>query len=267
MRHLGSLLLGLVSVPLLWVLTGVGLTRFNTGIVREQAGGVVLGLALLVVAGVLLAVLLVPRISPVGPAVAGLCYLLMAAWTAVDFRSLVDVLPASFLGTPQALTAPIGGLCVLLGVALLGTVASPRRWRSGDPAPAGYPVNAGQQGHPQYPAPGPGVLPPNYGPAIGPANHPQSAPPNYGPTVPSNYGPTPPQNAPWMPPQHAPTTPPNAPFGPPYQAPPPATPAQGRPPSPQSGTDGTQQFTGGAGLADDGTDGVTRRLGDDSRPS
>ncbi|MFY1673082.1 DUF3824 domain-containing protein [Plantactinospora sp. WMMB334] len=287
MRHLGSLVLGLVSAPIIWVLTGIGWIRFNGGIQADELGDKLLGFVVLLVVGGLLAALLLPRWSPVGPAVAGCLFMIMALWSLVDFGSLVDVVPDSLFGVRFALTAPSGALSVLLGVLLFATVAVPHRWRSTRPALAGFPGAPGQPGYPPYPGapvphsrqfphspqfppggpvpgqfppggpvpgqfppgmPGPAGHPPNYGPSAAPS-FPQSAPPNFGPAVPPNYGPT----APAPPPPPAP--PYDAPAGATHHGPPPI-PAP-RPAEPSS-ADETTRITG----PDDDMDGVTRRLGD-----
>ncbi|GIG89429.1 hypothetical protein [Plantactinospora endophytica] len=248
MRHLGSLLFGLVIAPIVWVLAGIGLIRFNGGITQDRTGDMILGFVVILLVGGLLAVLLLPRWSPIGPAAAGLLFMAMALWSMVDFGSMTEVMPRSFLGVDFALTAPAGALATLLAVLLGATVLVPHRWRSPRPA-AGLPGAVGQPGYPSYPAPGgqyppgtpppsgspyppapappggqvvpgqfapgaPGLPhPPNYGPSAAPS-YAQSAPPNFGPAVPPNYGPTAPAH-------HPPSAPPyNAPTGAPHYAPP-----------------------------------------------
>jgi hypothetical protein len=340
MRHLGSLVLGIVSAPILWVLTGLGWARFNFGLNQGSTGGALLGFVVLIAAALLLAALLLPRWSPLGPAAAGGLFMVMALWALIDINSIIELVPRNFLGTEFALTIPVGALSVLIAIPLIATVALPHRWRGNRPAAALYPGAAGQSGYPPFPPPGqippPGQVPPagqywpagqyqpgaqvpaggqfppggpaghppNYGPAAspnygpsaspgygpaGPPNYGSSVPPNYGPTapVPPNYGPTAPSpNIPPGTPHYGPAATPGQPRTPGPQAPgspisgppvpgtptsappvpptfsPPSSPAPARPNS--SGTDETTQFTGGPD--DDGTDGATRRLGDDTRP-
>ncbi|AVT31436.1 hypothetical protein C6361_20330 [Plantactinospora sp. BC1] len=258
MRHLGSLVFGLVSAPVIWVLSGIGLVRFNGGISREQTGDMIVGFIAIVVVAGLLAALLLPRWSPVGTAVAGLLFMVMALWSMIDFGSMIDLLPRSFVGVDFALTAPSGAFATLLAVLLGATLLVPQRWRSPRPAAAGYRGAAGQSGfapHPpagqmppggqfppgtpmpsggqfppgQFPPGGPGTHPPNYGPSVAPS-YAQSAPPNFGPAVPPNYGPAGPH-------QQTPSAPPyNAPTGAPQYGQPTAPGNLGRPPgSPISG--------------------------------
>ncbi|GAA3747591.1 hypothetical protein GCM10022225_34270 [Plantactinospora mayteni] len=253
MRHLGSLVFGLVSAPIIWVLAGIGLVRFNGGISRDEIGDTLLGFVVIVVVAGLLAALLLPRWSPLGPAAAGLLFMAMALWSVFSFGSMTDVLPRSFLGVEFALTAPSGALSALLAVLLGATLFIPHRWRSPRAAAAGFPGGAGQPGLPGYPptgqfppggqAPGqfppgapvppggPGAAsqfppggpgapgaphPPNYGPSTAP-NYAQSAPPNFGPAVPPTYGPGTPQYP--APPYNAPAG--GAPHhGPPISSPP-----------------------------------------------
>ncbi|GAB3963054.1 hypothetical protein V1634_04000 [Plantactinospora veratri] len=280
MRHLGSLVFGLVSAPIIWVLSGIGLVRFNGGISREQTGDMILGFVAIVVVAGLLAALLLPRWSPVGTAVAGLLFMVMALWSMIDFRSMIDLLPRSFAGVDFALTAPSGAFATLLAVLLGATLLVPQRWRSPRPAAAGFPGGTGQPGfapHPsagqmppggqfpagQFPPGGPGTHPPNYGPSVAPS-YAQSAPPNFGPAVPPNYGPAgphhqapsaPPYNAPTGAPQYGqPTVPGNLgrPPGSPISGPPvPSAPAQPPifspltppAPAPRSGQPGSDETT------------------------
>lgn len=239
MRHLGSLILGLVGAPILWVLTGTGWAKFNGGLTEDRAGEMFLGFVVLILAGTLLAALLLPRWSPIGPAVAGMLFLFAALWAMVDLGSLIDLMPRSFLDTPFALSVPVGALSVLLSIPMLATAAVPYRWRGGGGRVAAqYPGAAGPYGQPPFPPggqfPPPGALtpsgapippgahlppggqfppgspaghPPNYGPSAAPSFGP-SVPPNYGPAVPPSYGPAPTHNAPPTPPYHgAPATP------------------------------------------------------------
>ncbi|MGX7676194.1 hypothetical protein [Plantactinospora sp. DSM 117369] len=264
MRHLGSLVFGLVSVPIIWVLAGIGLIKLNGGITRDETGDALVGFIVIAVVAGLLAALLLPRWSPVGTAVAGLLFLVMAVWSMIDLGSMGDLLPRSFLGVDFALTAPSGAFATLLAVLLFATVLVPQRWRSPRPAGAGFPGAAGQPGFPSYPPPGqvppggqfppgtqtppggqlpagqfpppggPGIPglpgtphPPNYGPSVAPS-YPQSAPPNFGPAVPPNYGPGAPQH-------QTPSAPPyNAPTGAPHYGPPSVPGNLGRPPGPQA---------------------------------
>jgi hypothetical protein len=175
MRHLGSLLLSLLLAPVIWLLTGVGLNEFFRARERLTDFGPELGLGLgaLLAAGLLYAVLVLPRLSPVGPAVAGLAYVVMTTWSAVDGLSLYRTLPRSFLGADNALTFPAEGYAALLAMPLLATLVSPRRWRRHDRV-AARPYQPYQAATPHqnpqgpYPPAGPapaGPYPPAHQPA------------------------------------------------------------------------------------------------------
>jgi hypothetical protein len=174
MRHLLSVLLAVVLAPLVWVLTAVGLDR--TATTRPTAGElsveVLAGPGLLVLAGVAYAVLVVPRLSPLGPFLAGLAFLGAVAWPLVDRGSFDDLTSRRLLGIDLALALPADGVAALLAVPLLATVVSPRRWRrherrvtapteaaAAPPAPAAPP-------YPPPPAP-PETGPPETGPGAG----------------------------------------------------------------------------------------------------
>lgn len=137
MRHLGSFALALVLAPAVFLLTGVGLDAFAAASAKgPQAAPVdtALALAALAVAGGVYAVLVMARLSPVGPAFAGLLLLGVSAWPMVDadgyrialadfmglFSDTVEIRGFNLVG--------LSGLGVFLAIPLLATVASPRRW-------------------------------------------------------------------------------------------------------------------------------------------
>ncbi|MEQ4301236.1 hypothetical protein ABNF97_07570 [Plantactinospora sp. B6F1] len=271
MRHLGSLVFGLLSAPVIWVLSGVGLVRFSSGMARLETGDTILGFVVIAVVAGLLAALLLPRWSPIGTAVAGLFFMIMALWSLIDYGSMIDLLPRSFLGVRYALTAPAGAFATLIAVLLGATAFVPQRWRSPRVAARLPGGSSGQPGFPPYPAPPgqqfpsaaamppgqqfpstpatppggqfppgqfpPGQFPPGppgYPPNYGPSVTPsyaQSAPPNLGPAVPPNYGPAGPT-------QQTPSAPPAPPVFSPLTPPAPA------PRSGQPAGDETTQFSG-----------------------
>lgn len=122
MRHFNSLLLSLAAAPAIWVLTGYGL---------EQHGPnrALLAPAAFVLAGILFAVLVSPRLSPVGPALTGLAYLAMVGWLAVDPEQVRHTLLGTFPAADPVIIRPAEGIAGLLGVPLLVTALNPRRWR------------------------------------------------------------------------------------------------------------------------------------------
>ncbi|GAB3799226.1 hypothetical protein [Micromonospora zhanjiangensis] len=73
--------------------------------------------------------LVTARISPVGPALAGLVYLALAGWLAADPERVRQVLLGLYPAGDPMLLRPAEGLAALLGVPLVATVLRTRRWR------------------------------------------------------------------------------------------------------------------------------------------
>lgn len=149
MRHVRSFVLSLVLAPLIWALTGLGLVvhdRIGLDLAGDRARQV--GLGALTAAGVLVAVLVLARLSPLGPALAGLAFLGAVAY-APSLRLMVPALPN---GLDEALIVPADGFAVALGIPLLATALSGRRWRR-----TAYP--ALQYAVPPAPAPDPAAAP------------------------------------------------------------------------------------------------------------
>ncbi|GHJ45816.1 hypothetical protein Cs7R123_31580 [Catellatospora sp. TT07R-123] len=144
------MLLSLVFAPAIFLLTGTGLSAWGTTMAAGGAADAVLdagaALGALLLAGILYAVLVMARLSPVGPGLAGIAFLGTSGWALADQRSYLD----TFALIDIHLAGAVGqlGLGALLGVPLLATIASPRRWRRhADPQPE-FP----QQAYPQqYP--------------------------------------------------------------------------------------------------------------------
>jgi hypothetical protein len=131
MRHLLSLILALVLSPLIYVAAG-----FSAVKVAEANGGgsldivpAVVGLGAALVAGGLYALLVMARLSPVGPVLAGLAYLGVAAWALFDQANFLSTVPGDLGGVKGVLHVPAGFGSALLAVPLLATIFSPRRWR------------------------------------------------------------------------------------------------------------------------------------------
>jgi hypothetical protein len=153
MRHIGSFLLALVFAPAIFLLTGTGLSAFQTMWVNGGAPSAVLDAAVaagaLLLASVLYAILTMVRLSPVGPFLAGLGMLGMSVWAAGWQQSYA----ATFAMLDVHMGGAVGqsGLGLVLSVPLLATVVSPRRWRKHERladetvALAAYPL---QQGRP-----------------------------------------------------------------------------------------------------------------------
>jgi hypothetical protein len=96
MRHLGSIVLCLLLGPIIYVLAGVGLGRLAQvprDWYRTDPRPIVIGLVLLAAAGILYAVLLLVRLSPLGPVPVGLGYLGLTAWGLLRTDSLTTLIP------------------------------------------------------------------------------------------------------------------------------------------------------------------------------
>lgn len=148
MRHLTSVILGPVLGIVAYVLFGFGVGR--TSIEDGWTGDNALGVLALVGAGVAYAVLVVPRLSPLGPALAGIGYLLLGLWVISDVSSFVDTMPADILELDNAGFGP-GAILVALAIPLLATLVSPHRWRSGTPRRAAPPPGFGAPQGPHQP--------------------------------------------------------------------------------------------------------------------
>jgi hypothetical protein len=131
MRHLGSLVLTIILAPAIWFLTGLGVTRFAEAKAASDGFGIDLsvGLAAFLGAGVCYAVLVLPRLSPLGPVLGGLGFLGMVVWRLGDVRGFNRVVPAEFLNISLVLRNPAEGYAALLAVPLLMLLFSGRRWR------------------------------------------------------------------------------------------------------------------------------------------
>ncbi len=130
MRHLWSLALSLVLTPLIYVAAGLSAVKFgDAGGLGASAG---LGLLAAFLAGGLYALLVMGRLSPVGPIVAGLVYLGVTLWAVLNRAGFESVIPADIAGQKGVLHVPVGMGTALLAAPLLLTVFSPRRWRSSD---------------------------------------------------------------------------------------------------------------------------------------
>jgi hypothetical protein len=201
MRHVGSLLLALFVAPLVLVLTGRGIDSFRDAAASQPpdplAGAA--ALASLMLAGILVALLIMPRLSPLGLLLSGLGYLAFGAWAMVDPDLFVVSAPWTFLGWDRSTVAATGAVALLLAMPMILSIFSIQRWRhprnrwpashppaayppgsyGAPPYPAGYSAPAyppGGYGAPAYGDPGgygaPAYGAPAYGaPAYGPAGH------------------------------------------------------------------------------------------------
>lgn len=137
MRHLWSLLLALGLTPLIYAIAGVSAVRLADARGLDAAAGI--GLAAGLVAGGLYALLVMVRLSPVGPVVAGLAYLGVTIWALVNWDNFTATIPEHVFGMSGILYRPVGMGTALLAAPLILTVFSPHRWRGGPkPTPTSY---------------------------------------------------------------------------------------------------------------------------------
>ncbi|WP_213453589.1 hypothetical protein [Rhizomonospora bruguierae] len=164
MRHLFSLLVSLILAPAIWLGVGVGGNRVlaaRTGNATPQHPDALLllfGLAVLLAAGLLYALLVLARLSPVGPVLAGLAYLGATGWAMFAYDSFRDLVPTDLGSLTGVGEVPAGGVAALLAVPLLLTLFSPRRWRRHETT-AAQPVTPAYSGPAAYPYQQPGYVP------------------------------------------------------------------------------------------------------------
>lgn len=136
MRHLGSIVLAIIFAPLIYVLAGVGEVKFVLGTATDSTdwNAVGIGIGALVVAGGLYSVLVMARISPLGPFIAAALFVAAELWSVFDQAGLVKLFGTSVLGVHNAQEAPLTGIALFMAVPLIITIVSPRRWHSNEKA-------------------------------------------------------------------------------------------------------------------------------------
>jgi hypothetical protein len=158
MRHLLSVVLSIVLAPLIYIAAGLAAIKLDAAHITSTdinwaAAGIGLGAGL--AAGALYAVLVMTRLSPLGPVLAALLYLGATIWAFLNQASFAKALDFNLLGVKHVLLQPVGAGTLLLAVPLFATVFSRRRWSS--PVETGLPYDAS----PDYP-PSPGSAAPAY---------------------------------------------------------------------------------------------------------
>jgi hypothetical protein len=159
MRHFLSVVLSIVLAPLIYVAAGLAAVKLDAAHINSSSinwTAAELGLGAGVIAGALYAVLVMARISPVGPFLAGLAYLGMTTWSFLDSASFQKAFDFDILGLHRVLLQPAGAGLLLLAIPLVATIFSRRRWVPGDAS--GLPYDAA----PSYRA-APGSAAPEYG--------------------------------------------------------------------------------------------------------
>jgi hypothetical protein len=189
MRHLISLVLGVVLAPVIYVLAGVSNSKAADHIVSNKNDFATLAIAVgcIVAAGALYSVLILVRLSPVGTMLAGVLLAVPSVWALLDAAGFNDKLPASFLGVRGALTFGASSTLLLASVPLIATVFSPRRWRSSADSAA----NAFDA------APSYSTLPSSAAPLYQPSS--SYTTPAYSPSTPSSSSYTPPSYSTYSP--------------------------------------------------------------------
>ncbi|HZM76157.1 MAG TPA: hypothetical protein VFC19_10545 [Candidatus Limnocylindrales bacterium] len=116
--------------PSIFLLTGTGLSAFNSALDDNKLYdplGSLAALGALLLAGVLYGILVMARLSPLGPGLAGLASWGVSGWALFDieaygeFFSQLDVHMVGAVGE--------SGLGIMLGIPLVATLFSGRRWR------------------------------------------------------------------------------------------------------------------------------------------
>ena len=146
MRHLWSLLAGVVAAPLTWVLVSMGQGDSSSTVAgwaetrRYDTLDLIEPAVYLAVAGILLGVIGTLRFSPLGALVAGLLLITPYAGLFVDPLAVRDAVPDnwSVLDRDIPLLVPLdNGTLPLLGALLVVAAFSVQRWRRW-PVASGY---------------------------------------------------------------------------------------------------------------------------------
>jgi hypothetical protein len=143
MRHLWSLIAGVVLAPIVWAVAAYG----QAVTARVSANGaptsfeskLLIAAAAFVGAGLVFGIIGTLRVSPLGPLVAGVAYLgsyAVAVFAPVTAHDIFERMTKVGDYEVHYATAVTSGLIPVLGAALLMAVFSPGRWRTW-PAPAG----------------------------------------------------------------------------------------------------------------------------------
>jgi hypothetical protein len=190
-RHLVSILLGPILGFVVYVL--LGYAAFKVQLESGWSGDNAVGILAMVAAGVAYAVLVVARLSPLGPALAGFAFLGLGMWIVSDLSSFVSTMPNDLLGIENAGFGP-GLYLIPLSIPLLATLVSPNRWAGrprpamvGAPAAPPPPAYTPPPAEPQFDS-GYGNQPAGYSGAP-PIGAPYSGPPSYDSQP--QYGPPP----------------------------------------------------------------------------
>jgi hypothetical protein len=140
MRHVLSLIAGVILAPLIYFGAGYGMddiaNHLRTGIHVLSFNEFWLGMVVLLAAGLLYTALLWLPVPPPGTVLAGLIFAGIAAWSMIDAAGFLDTTSKSFLKWHHIGYAATGPTLVVMAVPLIATVFSPRRWKAGAPEAA-----------------------------------------------------------------------------------------------------------------------------------
>ncbi|MGA8113865.1 MAG: hypothetical protein WCA46_09405 [Actinocatenispora sp.] len=133
MRHISSLVAGIVIGIIAWMIIGVAQYHLGiaaaTGISGRSWGLYWLPLLLFAVAGLLIGLVASTRISPIGPFIAGAGYVLLQL-AYVTFPNFLNWLPGNVFGQINIWDRPMrSGMFAVLGLVMLTAVLSVRRWQ------------------------------------------------------------------------------------------------------------------------------------------
>jgi hypothetical protein len=167
MRHLKSLLAGVVAAPLVWLLIAAGQTQWQGTVAEWNAAGrfdtadLIVPGVFLAVAGIVLGLLATLRVSPVGPLVAGLLLLIPTVGMFIHPFNAAEMISDEdgWVLLDQAIRPRLpvaNGTLLMLSALLLIAIFSASRWRR-LPAVAAAPV-AVDTDVPPTPGPAPVVV-------------------------------------------------------------------------------------------------------------
>ncbi|NUW45464.1 hypothetical protein [Nonomuraea rhodomycinica] len=154
-RHVLGLVAGIVLPPLIAVMLMYGVTEVNRSFHNFAVSWA--GLALIVLAGALTAVLAASRMSPIASLLGGIAFVVLGVLPFIEIFSgpiVPDALVPGWVRNGY-LTLGLTGVFLLLGIVLLVSSAFPSRWRGPRPAALspGYGASRGHEGPPSYGSP------------------------------------------------------------------------------------------------------------------
>lgn len=139
MRHIWSLVAGVVIAPVAWFLVAFGQSAMTQRVTLSSSeDDFLLGGLLIVGVGLLLGLIGSLRTSPVAPLFTALIYLSFSGYMLVDPMSAADLFSRTYQvgGYDVVLSTPLHtGTLAVIGGMLLIAVFSPSRWRGAKPPP------------------------------------------------------------------------------------------------------------------------------------